>query len=139
MDLLAIDAYSLGSGFGAIFRWVLLGAVAIVAVQRLQSGRYSPARAGVTLAVVGALAVASLVVGGSGTARAGAAERSMKAGCTASGAPEAYCDCAWDELVAAGIDTEAEMDAINEQATGGAIPPQIAAVARTCASTATAG
>jgi hypothetical protein len=136
MHLLLVDAYSLGSGAGTVIRWAVLAVVAVSTIQRLRTGRYTPARAGITLAVVGALVAASAVYDLSGPdsakAQVGAAEANVMAGCTASGAPRSYCACVWDRMEAAGLDTEAELGALS----AASLPPQIRTAIQECAAAA---
>lgn len=145
MELVLASAYSTGGAVGTVVRWALLIAALVATVRRLRAGRYTPARAGVAFAVIGALVVASVVydVGGRGgsdpdaevAARAttGQVHAGMIAGCTDQGQSATYCECVWKGLVDQGIDTGPEFRAMVDRAQGTRAPAEVGNAARACA------
>jgi hypothetical protein len=131
------EAWAAGAAFGTAVRWIFLIAVGAALVRKLRSG------AGTTGTQVGLVAVVALLgasayfdLGRDGGASAAAVDRdrvNFVAGCTDSGAPAAYCGCMFDELRSAGIDTEAEMEAMGRDVNASGVPRALAAAMDACA------
>jgi hypothetical protein len=107
-------------------------------VRRLMAGRTTSGNVIGIVVVVGLIGVSAYMdLGSDETASTTALNDQYRlnfvAGCVDSGAPEAYCGCMFDELKAAGFDTEGEAEQLARQQEAGVVPAPLAAAVEACA------